>query len=259
MKKISFFAAVISLLILAGCWKTVQTEDISTDTWAVWTGEFPLCANEQLVEIPILVIDNLVKNCTEKNKEWKFLDGLGWVYPMYVIANNQILLGSFNNEETGSAVVCQQRDEQKLIALDTYTLQGMDAIVRVIGKWYISNIVGKQYPDTIYCKDNDSDCADMLDYEWWTDGQNYFVAGYREPTNTNYSIVYVINDKVYNPGESKLGNWIMQQSKRNFAGTNENKIIVKRIKNGILIWDPETMTIDKLKSTYVLETCEMDL
>jgi hypothetical protein len=36
---------------------------------------------------------------------------------MYVIANNQILLGSMNNDETGSGIVCQQSDGQKLLPL----------------------------------------------------------------------------------------------------------------------------------------------
>ena len=60
---------MVSLLIFAGCGRLAPLSDNTIDTLTVRTGEFPLCVTEQLAQIPILVMDDLVKNCTEKKEE----------------------------------------------------------------------------------------------------------------------------------------------------------------------------------------------
>lgn len=266
MKKISFMIVVFSLFVLVGCGKhNIIVQDQQSgfiDSWSMitsWSESYPICALEKLSDIQILQMDDLVKNCTEKKKEWKFLDGLGWVYPMFVIANNQVLVASFNNDETGNTIVCQESNGQKLLPLGNNILEWHAVVAKIIGKWYINEVAGKQYPDNIYCQNNERDCADMLDYWWRTDGQNYFVAWLRSNTPSEYTVYYVINDKLYSPWESKLGQGIMQESKWNFVGIQNNKIIVKKIKNGVLVWDPATMDPAQLKSNFTLETCEIDL
>jgi hypothetical protein len=168
------------------------------------------------------------------------------------------LLGSMNNDETGSGIVCQQSDGQKLLPLWANTLQWMDAIKKVIGKWYINQIMGKQYPESMYCNDNDQDCMDMLNYEWWIDGINYFVAGFRINPDWAFKVYYVINDKVYLPGQTETAYGWLAKSAWNFASIKDGKIIVKRIKNTEVIWDPQTMSPQQLKTKFILETCEID-
>ena len=267
---------MVSLLIFAGCGRLAPLSDNTIDTWTVRTGEFPLCVTEQLAQIPILVMDDLVKNCTEKKEEWKYRDGLGWVYPVYIIANNQVLSMSFNNDETGDRVVCQENDGTKLLIPTWVTgltwygdieIPWYATTLKVIVKWFINLIADKVYPDSMRCRETYQDCMDMIDYGWWTDGQNYFVAGYRSTRNQNYTGAgtnpdlikyYVINDKAYYPWETKESG-VITESKRNFVGIQNNKIIVRRMKDWVLVGDQKTADPATLKSNFTLETCEIDL
>ncbi|MEI7562510.1 MAG: hypothetical protein WCJ39_02030 [bacterium] len=94
------------------------------------------------------------------------------------------------------------------------------------------------------------------------------MAGFRSRRNQNYTgmdlnpdrwTYYVINNKLYFPGKTIPANGVLTQSKRNFAGIKNNKIIVRKIKNSVLIGNPQTMDITKLKSKFTLETCEIDM
>jgi hypothetical protein len=83
----------------------------------------------------------------------------------------------------------------------------------------------------------------VADYLWWTDWTHYFVAGHRlrdmfdDGSQWRY---FVIDDTVY-----QAGDW-------EFAGIENNKIIVQRLFN--IVENRATM-----KSTFTLETCEIDL
>ena len=261
MKKITVIALLCCCIILAGCGKATQevkeepTEVTAVSTWIV-SGT---CIRENLLDVDILVMDDLVKNCTEKKKEWSFLDGLWGVYPEYIISNNQILTTVYNNWTPIDGSICEDTEGTKYIATNPTELPWYDTITRIIGRWLLDEIEGKVYPDNIYCSNNDSDCADMIDYGWRTDGQNYFVAWYRWKMTSESKIFYVIDDKVYDPWKSMLGRGIMTESKRNFAGIHDNRIIVKKISAGTLIWDPDTMDVTQLKSNFILKTCEIDL
>ena len=76
MKKISFAVLLFSFFVLAGCGKTDQTvitPQAETNT-EIDLSQVPSCEAEQLKNVPILKIDNLVKNCTEKKAKGRFLD-----------------------------------------------------------------------------------------------------------------------------------------------------------------------------------------
>lgn len=265
MKKIIGFVFFFSLLVLVWCGK--NTQEIVQDVPVVLSwAESGVCVKEQLLPISPLVMDDLVKNCTEEEKEWLFIDGLWWVFPEYVIVNDQVVSNVWGSTIT-SGVVCEETDSnwyQVKYTLPTQEIAfGMlpwhEAMKRVIGKWLIDKIAGKEYPDNMYCKN--LDCADMLDHGWWTDGKNYFVAWFRSDlvSPEDRHMLYVINNKLYYPGKSKFSLWIIETSKWNFVDIQNNKIIVRRIKNSKVIWNPDTMPPEQLKSTFTLETCEIDL
>ncbi len=58
----------------------------------------PLCENK-LKPVKVIEMDKVVKNCTENKKEWRTLDGLWWVVPEYVVANNDVWIVLYDNNK----------------------------------------------------------------------------------------------------------------------------------------------------------------
>ena len=63
MKKISLFVFLLFTVLLAGCGKPNQ-QIVTTNS--VPSQKLPICVPEKLINGPILNMDSLVKNCTEK-------------------------------------------------------------------------------------------------------------------------------------------------------------------------------------------------
>ena len=140
MKKIFIFALLFFCIFLVGCKKvSVNNTAILTNSWIVtvvsWV-QYPVCIAEKLADVKIITIDDVVKNCTEKNKEWKYLDGLGGAYPQFFIKNNQVLTIFYGEDNDVTGAVCQD-DEGKYIRANTkdykwyYTLPWADVIQNI--------------------------------------------------------------------------------------------------------------------------------
>jgi hypothetical protein len=78
------------------------------------------------------------------------------------------------------------------------------AMRNILGKGLLSSIASFGYSSNIYCPTTDPECGEMRNVGGWSDGKNYFVAGYREiidkrfENNNDYLTGYfVINDKLY--------------------------------------------------------------
>lgn len=270
MKKLLLL--VLPLLFLSGCSLTgyektnqeinSQVENAVMMTWI----ENKECTLEKLIDVPIIIMDDVVKNCTQKKKNGTFVDGLWWGFPTYIIANGQ-MLDNFNDDE----VVCEISDNNSRFPQGKYTktnpnyILEYEAIQKVIGKWLVNEINLYPYSVTMYCQNDDTECLSMIDLWWRTDWKNYFVAWFRNDfINEEWFTkkVYVINDKIYSPWSYIIDIGVTVKSSRNFVNIEDNKIIVKRIKNGKVIWDPWTSDeeeIEKLKTSFILETCEIDL
>lgn len=276
MKKVSIISLFLSLIVLAWCGKTLQDNqvlmsqneipapELTTTTWMI----APLCVQEQSVESEIIVMDSVVKNCTQQQKEWMFLDWLGWVCPEYVIYNNQVLTSIYNPETIKPEdIICQTSDWVGYIippqnGFNT-DIPSNDILQKVIGKWFVQTFEPKCYPDTIYCQEQDTECTSMIDYGGWTDGIQYFVAGTRNTSDGEAKKVYVINDKIYDPWQSSVEGGIMKDSKRNFVSIQNNKIIVRKISwskiNGNPNLQDPSLDPSTIKTDYTLKTCEIDL
>lgn len=266
MKKLSLIVLLFSFLIITWCGKINQGTNSQVETGIIltWT-EDDTCGLDKLANIPILIMDDLVKNCTETKTEWNFIDWLWWVFPDYVILKNKIVTIAYDDPSINTGIICEDVDDnkfnRKFIQANPSDIPWYDSVTKVIGKWLIDRIAGMVYPDNMFCKDNDTKCKSMIDYGWRTDGTNYFVAWFRsdliEPEDSH--ILYVINDKLYNPWTSKLGNGVMDESKRNFVTIQNNKIIVKKLLQWEVVGNIQTMDVTQLKSKFILKTCEINL
>lgn len=115
MKKISLRAILLGSVLLAGCATTLNQ---GANPTPLAEQKFSTCVPERLADVPIMSIDTLVTNCTEKKEEGPFIDGLGGVYPEYDIINNTIVMAAFDNEVPDSVVACQESNGAKYISLD---------------------------------------------------------------------------------------------------------------------------------------------
>jgi len=135
------------------------------------------------------------------------------------------------------------------------------------------NSINSSSEDKIYCYRNtnsnckawdllcwiDPDCNDMIDNQWRTDGNNYFVAGKRVSTNAkHWQTYYVINWKLFDPWISTHSNSREidnkeYASKRNFVTIKNNIVTLKKMKN-IKLVDQESG-----KTKYTLLTCDINL
>ncbi len=297
MKKLSLIAFLFSIVILSWCGKIDQKKEISPDVWSYylswWTTQelidnTPDCIPEKLVDIQMLDMDNLVKNCTTKNSKWVDAAWGWWLIYQYKIINNQIL--AYDQWwDPHDSTVCKIKakdsdyyefyfnpESNRLISSpDALTWDfgtwWYAVIQKVIWKWFVDEIASSasqtfnSEPEpsvqVISCSDyscnTNKDISDMVDYWGRTDGKNYFVAWYRT-SNDSKKLVYIINDKVYNPWNNKTDD--LSKGKRYFAGIKDNKIIVKRIENykivGGIIWQDDQ---SKLSSEFNVETCEINL
>lgn len=273
MKKLSLIALLFSIVILSWCWKNNPENkiDYSDYSWSLSAQEeikFPNCVPEKLIDVQIFNMDDLVKNCTTKQKEWIFLDWLGWFTPTYSIYNNQIVTELSNDPSLVSGVVCRKTNANFINnywLTDPLNITWYEITKTMIGRWLIDMIDGNSYSDIMYCTDDDTDCLDMKEFWWWIDWQNYFVAWYRSilMSPEDWHKLYVINDKIYYPWKTEIWGWIMKNSKWNFVWIKDNKIIVKRMKWWMLKWNPNfqdpALDPTTIKSTFTLETCEIDL
>lgn len=75
MKNLLFVASIICLLMFAGCGKTTPTV-AEQSTGTLTASGFLLCMPENLVDTTIIVMDDVVKHCTEKKEEGLFIEGL---------------------------------------------------------------------------------------------------------------------------------------------------------------------------------------
>ncbi len=263
MKNKLLLFGILSLFIFTGCGKYNQGIFSQNGTGVVLTSG--TCILDPLNNVSLLVMDDLVKNCTETKSEWIVLDWLGWVFPDYVILKNQIATVIYDDSNIVAGIICEDTDKngysEKFMPTNSEDIPWYNSLTKVIGKWLIDRVAGMVYPDNMFCKASDTECKSMLDYGWRTDGKNYFAAWFRSNllSPENLLRLYVINDKVYNPWVNKLGNGIMEESKRNFVSILKNKIIVKKIMQWAVIWDPQTIDVAQLKSKFILKTCEIDL
>lgn len=295
MKKLSLIVFLLSIVILSWCGRNNQDNNsdylnnvvsgtdktfinITKNTWEVDkniekdtsatftdTKKIARCIPEELSKVKILNIDDIVKNCKEETKQWLFLDWLGWLCKVYDIYNNQLVEMVRNNDDNPNAeIVCEKEDGYLLKQQQTNDAwtPGLSLFTKVIGKWLIDNVASRCDPDNIYCESNDVDCSSMIDYGWVKEWKNYFLASLRKDSTETRQVFYVINDKLYNPWMSDRFS-IMKNSKRNFAWFTDNKAIVKRIKWWKIKWDPNfddpNLDLTTVKSTFTLETCEIDL
>jgi len=227
--------------------------------------ELPICKQEILKDAPIFTIDNLVKNCTTKKSNGTVVDGLWGLYPEYTIAEGQILIPSYDDVSLPDSI-CKIDDWGYLPRSDSTRKNAMtwyDAVQKIIGKWLLNTIAPRENPDIIYCSKNNQECEAMIDYEWWTDWSNYFVAGYRDPWSDSRKLFYTINGKIYYPGKNIEGTWFLKQSKWNFVWIQDNKIFVRRIVNwklpqGVSV-DQALQHVDTIKTDIWIETCTIDL
>lgn len=268
MKKFSFLILLLCAVILAGCGKSQSTPVVpiaEVDDSEFDLSNIPACVpglQWQLADATILNMDNLVKNCTQKKDKWRLLDWLGGIFTIYKIFSGQVLFSSPRGDSMPAKdTFCIDENENQWGVTNWLTEISINknSLDRVISKKLINEIKGDvNIYDNYYCDDTraDADCSSMLDYWWRSDGNNYFIAGFR-----NGDLVYVINDKLYHPGTTKTSQdgHLMNQSKRNFVWINNNKIIVRRIKDSVAIWDINTEEAYGLWTNVTLETCEISL
>jgi hypothetical protein len=127
---------------------------------------------------------------------------------------------------------------------DMETTNGISPYERILGKGLLNEIHIVAYSDNRVCERTDPECGVMITGPGRTDGENYFVAGYRNqiplPYNRVSPLYYVINDKVY-----VAEDW-------NIAGITQEKFIVKRLIN-------KTENRKDWTVNFTLETCEVAL
>ena len=225
----------------------------------------PLCKEEILEWNPILTMDNLTKDCSTKESSGIVIDGLWGMYPEYTIADGQILTPSYDDVSLRDST-CKIGDWEYGPRDDSVRRNAMTwyaAVQKIIGKWLLNAIAPRENPDSMYCLKEDKECKAMIDYEWWTDWSNYFVAWYREPWSEDRKLLYVINGNIYYPGKTIEGTWFLKQTKWDFVWVKDNKIIVRRIINWKLPdWvsvDQALQHVDTTKTDISIETCTIDL
>ena len=214
------------------------------------------CKLNPLKNIDAIKIDDVVKNCTYKNKTWVLPEGLGGAnFPLVVLNDKLVVVDPFKSNVqwwTLPESICSFIDNDSTTQFaweitSNYSNNNLYSMhtKNVLNKGLVNVIETFGYSDDIYCSKNDTDCWFMNNRESRTDGNNYFVKWYRvselssldKYPRTGY---YAINDKLY---ESQ--NW-------NFWGIQNEKIIVKRLNN--LVKNENTMT-----TTFVLQTCEINI
>ncbi len=257
----------------ASSWNTKEegTDDLGA--------ALPVCENK-LVAITVVDMDTVVKNCTEKKKEWREVTELGWASTDFWLYNWQLTVPE-QRQGKDYKPVCYNLDKDTQEKYTMYavpkkndewtdTIQWYDALRNIIDKWVLSAVVYDMYPDRMFCGDDpknpdniDPDCEDMKEAEARTDWTNYFVAGYREDgaASPRMNRLYVINGKVYSPWKWNINNheqheiwqWIWQ-----FVTVKGSNIIVKRMKDEKHYpWKDAESAINP--STYTLQTCEIPL
>ena len=130
MKKGSLLAVIFGSILLAGCGtiavpaQQTPTPEVNSGVTTSLSGQkFPLCEEEKLADVQVLQMESLVKNCTEKKEEGKFIDGLGGVYPEYDIMNKSIVIAAFDNDIPDTIIACQDTHGAKYISNDSTGVQ----------------------------------------------------------------------------------------------------------------------------------------
>lgn len=274
MKKFSLIALLFSIVILSWCGKkslqtTIQSWEIemswiiSNETWndGMETGTILKesnvfdssnssweCIPEKLNDVQIFDIDQLVKNCKEEKKEITLSDRAGWPNEELFIYNNQIVRNDPFEDPT--KIICYKNWE-KYMSL-RWDWSSYSILNRLIWKWLLDEISNHQSDAISRC--SQTYCSDMLYSNRRQDGQNYFIAWYRNQDNLNsQKQLYVINDKLYYP-------WKVSENQESwaFVWIKNNKIIFKKRQN-ISSMLPNSYNDGTWDETFILRTCEIDL
>ncbi len=255
----------------------------------------PECSFPKLQSQKVIVIDEVVKNCSTQEKKGQIPDGLGGAcfdWHAYDQAGDRLLT---MNDRTCHYGINPQEALQRWVEITFLCKDTSDpryqifgtlfqepemnsesaiknaqmgnkpfALKKALKSWLLSATIPDVYNlASLYCTREDPDCAGVYDVGSWADNKgNYFVAG--ERADLKGKTIYAINDKLYFPWEMKgeLPSWISSPDQKwtspwLFAGIKNGKIIVKKIKDCVPTRkEPLEYT---LESKFTLETCEVDL
>lgn len=252
----------------------------------------PVCLSPLQAFMPIK-IQEVVKNCSSKEKKGQVPDGLGGacasrfrydpqkkeIYEMNW-CDRPMSPWDTNYEESYTWLyLCQQeqKGEDSPIFWTKFDDQNyfqtakkevfrapisFTALKKALGDGLLlASDDGRFDIPSLYCLDHDPDCEKLLSVGSWSDDEwNYFAAGIRDWNYYEYKhIFYAINGKLYDPGiqeENHLREWKSYSSRWLFGGFQNWKLTVKKIKN--LTFDLSNQE-NPHPARYTLETCEIDL
>lgn len=252
-------------------------------------GMFPVCESPSMVtdQTPIVIWEH-IKNCTQKKKQWKMFDWLGWACFPYFIYNVNLksllairpcdfdALDILSWVKTGikSPFLCKTIKKGELewglpiedSDSDLFYSWWIKALETVLSTWLLESMWywGYDYPQLIRSSQDQDTEIMYWNSAWWDDEGNYFVAG----EDYKGEFLYAINGKLYYP-RAQVDKWFEDFSisdfetgkKLNsewfFGGFRWKTPLVKRVLNFEKKY--KNLTGDQsLDANYILETCELD-